>query len=335
MLEIKRRLIWLWRLACSSLQLDSDGHGRAAIWLFDTRDQPDGEILKKYVEEVAVLENLKLFSFGPRKLTLSLLLHNFVRFFSVSHLAVSSRFRDEFPNLIVKALSTATQLSQAEILLVGSIRGTFAKHSLRLFSQSCIWEIQHGFPNDSYFPLNVGRFFSRSAITSPVVRRLAPGVIVTEIAGDLTPPKGTLVTVNPTEVTSLVCFSKNPGGSCTWEELAQFERACMGIAARLKLPMFLRLHPRDNILKLFIRHRSLKPLRFALRPRSDRLIGPRLIISAFSTALMTASRPGDLLTNVWLGSPSPLTVEQYSWLPSYRVESTSSIHDAIFAFRRA
>ena len=42
----------------------------------------------------------------------------------------------------------------------------------------------------------------------------------------------------------------------------------------------------------------------------------RLVVSSFSTALTTETRPGDLVLNVALSPANPIIAAEYDWLPT-------------------
>src|SRR4029079_5919345 len=96
-----------------------------------------------------------------------------------------------------------------------------------------------------------------------------------------------------------VSDSKNPGGGVSWPSLVSFERAVIDFARGTKRPLRLHLHPRDSLLKLLVRHKSLVPWPYiwTALPRGSQ---KRLVISSYSTALTTNSTCGDLLLNVRL-----------------------------------
>jgi hypothetical protein len=91
--ELKRRVVWLWRLATSAVQPEWVAGDRTALWLFDTRHAPDGYVLKKQLTALAQRQNLRLVSFGPRSGISAIAI---VRLMAMSPLLLSRRFDSLF-----------------------------------------------------------------------------------------------------------------------------------------------------------------------------------------------------------------------------------------------
>jgi hypothetical protein len=95
-----------------------------------------------------------------------------------------------------------------------------------------------------------------------------------------------------------------------------------------------RLHPRDNILKVCLRHKSLALLRHIHRGVVGGTSGPNLIISSFSSALVTNSMAGDLLLNVDIGHTSEIARHEFRWLPATDLEMIGRCRLALSCFCR-
>lgn len=300
--EAKRRLAWEIRLRRSSLVLEVDEGERNALWVYDTLSGPDGYRLRDLMHMLARREGLRLYSFGPRERagppTIAPVLQ-------VMRRGWRGRFREQ---VSLKVAEAAAQC-EATLFVVGAAKGTFAS---ALPGDGEQWEMQHGLLDPSYFPVSVDRFFTRSSTSSALLKELAPDVPITEISSDLSPPA--VATGDLARARAVVCFSKNPGGGISAADLARFERATAGLAERLGLPFQIRLHPRDNRLKLTIRHRGPSVNRW-LRPVRP-LSCPRLVVSSFSTALTSESRADDLVLNVALSASNRIVAAEYAWVPT-------------------
>lgn len=300
--EAKRRLAWHGRLDRSILRLEADAGGRSALWVFDTVRGPDGYALQNRMVALARREGLKLFSFGPADER------------PASARAVVSALRSDpergFAVQAAERIAQAAGECDTSLFVVGSSRGTFAR---ALAPSAEIWEVQHGLLDSSYFPVRADRFFARSQTSFALLARSISVDRLAMLSDDLVPPS-----TKPSDLagaTSLVCYSKNPGGGCSAQELVQLERAAVSLAHRLGLPFQLMLHPRDTRMKLLARHRRLSILRH-LRPLTGLPAGPRVVLSSFSTALTAESRPGDRLLNVALSPIDPVAAAEYGWLPN-------------------
>jgi hypothetical protein len=141
---------------------------------------------------------------------------------------------------------------------------------------------------------------------------------------DLSPPK--TVAGHIREARELICYSKNPGGGCTAEALANFEQSAILLAKSLNLPFRLQIHPRDSWLKLVIRHRRLSIMKYLWSTVKMRC-GPRLVVSSFSTALASETMAGDLLLNVRLSATDQITEAEYGWLPAVGVSALNNIEE--------
>jgi hypothetical protein len=282
---------------------------QTALWVFDSRDGPDGYLLRGHIVELARRERLRLVSFGPRAAAHSRLAACF---------ALVPESDRAFARRLSEKLAEAALACRAELYLVGSAKGTYAGS---IPSGAAVWEVQHGLLDPSYFPISAKRFFARSGMSAALLRDRAPGVIVTALSDDLAPP--CTKPCDPALATSVVCYSKNPGGGCTAAELARFERSVRQLAAKMELPFQIKQHPRDRKTKLACRHRGLWPLRH-LGPPAAAEGGRRLVVSSFSTALTSETRSGDLLMNVAISPPDPVVASEYGWLPSVTIDELAT-----------
>lgn len=305
--EAKRRLAWEARLIRSSLRIEADEGDRAALWVFDSQRGPDGYALRDMMLTLARRERLKLFSFGPRGDDRTLDMEGLLKSFQPA---------DSFKPRVRHQILEAAESCGARLFVVGSKRGTFAA---AIPVGATTWEIQHGLLDPSYFPVEADRFFTRSKTSRALLETMQPDVSLTTLNDDLSPPA--TGPGNLDRVRMLVCYSKNPGGGCTPEALARFECAVVALAQRLRLPLQLKLHPRDSRWKLARRHRRFNMMRYLSPVSEDFTSGPRLVISSFSTALTTETCPGDLLLNVALSPPNPIIAAEYAWLPLAAVET--------------
>jgi len=321
--EAKRRLTWLWRLACSRVIYVCSGK-TPAIWLYDTVDQPDGAVLRSYAHSIARNTGLELSEFGPSRLAFGNIIGTMDQFFSLVRYVAASDFDRQFSGLVIRILAQKTDFKKMEVVLVGSTKGTFAQAAIACADQAKIWEIQHGLLDPSYFPMLANRFFARSSSSAELVRRLAPGVLVESFFDCLEPPIGAVVPLEHEDVLQLNCFSKNPGGGCTAQELAQFEADCAQYAQKQGWKFSLHLHPRDNIAKLLVRHKRLLPLCWAANAYLPAVPTQRLIVSAYSSALISNSRTGDRLLNIRISAPDATILHEYRWLPT---TSGAALHD--------
>lgn len=332
--EINRRATWLWRLASSELCVECDGDV-PVLWLFDTLTHPDGARLRPLVYALAKRDSLRVVSFGPRPSTASRVVRTALRF---AWLAASIGVRQFDRRLAVRvreALENAITITSVQCLLVGSTRGTFATAIADLLVEVDRWEIQHGLLDDSYFPIEAQRFYARSKHSAEIVRRASPQTAVEVLAEDLTPPSGFLVSIKQAGISRLACYSKNPGGGCVASELALFESACSRTAERLGWSFSLHLHPRDNVLKLALRHLSLRPLAWLTASTPRDASRPILLVSAFSTSLITDSAAGDVLLNVRFGTTDGCVNDEYDWLPSIDLSALHCLSDNDAAFLRS
>lgn len=314
MVELRRRLIWLWRASACALRTERPDGNLGVLWIFDTRTAPDGYPLQPFAEGIAHDHGLSLWSFGPRKTSWT----SAVRFMSWLMLALRPDFWRRFEALYGSFLDHALATSGATAVLSGSYNGVFGSLARPRLARAQMWEVQHGFLDESYFPIHAGRFFARSELAMTMVRARHDDVLLERAPQDLNPPAGEIQPLDRSLVREVHCFSKNPGGGCTAAELKEMEAFAASIADRLECPFHLHLHPRDSKAKLVARHRSLRMLTKLPRRNAHDHAAPRLLISSFSTALATRSRPGDLLLNVQASAAQNdlVRLEQYGWLPT-------------------
>jgi len=334
LLELKRRLTWLWRLASCSTRVLSEGKTRA-VWLYDTMHQPDGAVLRTHVTAVGKKNNLNLTACGPDRLNLTSILRTLVSFFSSLSLAIDRDFDRALCKLVVTTVSAAKDFENSSVLIVGSTKGTFARAIISAFPQLRVWEIQHGLLDPSYFPLPAERFFARSSNSAALVQKFAPTVKVEQFFDCLEAPSGSIVRLDSQHVSWVQCFSKNPGGGCSEQELVQFEASCANYAYKQGLRFSLHLHPRDNIFKLIRRHKKLSPVLWVALARVPAMNHKKLLVSAYSSALVSNSRRGDLVLNIDIGKPGEVVLGEYSWLPTMSVSSFNSSGVNIDVFLRA
>ena len=334
-LEFKRRLSWLWRLSCScpSENIIVDGCV-SALWVFDTTHQPDGGVLRPYMEEVARREGLRLRFFGPRRAEFSEWVCRIVGFVSRLGCVLRADFDVEFARQVSDQIATVFVDEHPSVLLVGASKGTFANIASNVNPSVKVWEVQHGLLDPSYFPMNVQRFYARSKVSAHITKELAPDVNVEILGSSLEPPEGYMGFADLCLVRELVCYSKNPGGGCTIEDLAMFEQTCYSAAKRLNIRFSLKLHPRDSVLKLLWRHCQLRVLGWVHKTVGRSCAQPRLVISAYSSALITESRKDDLIINAMIGKPSEITRREYQWLPTVTVASINKLSGTTYAFIR-
>lgn len=311
LLAIKRHAVWRFRTSQSALSLESDSGERPALWVFDTRSAPDGYSMHGLMTQLAQREGLRLFSFGPTAdFSFTAIVQSIVNFWGPS-----------IQDSVRRRIKDAALECGAELYVVGSINGTFAK---TLPKASSIWEVQHGLLDSSYFPIRAARFFTRSSTSYDLLASSVPLDKLTMLNEDLSPPQ--TVDGHIHEAKEIICYSKNPGGGCTTEALANFEQSAMLLAKRLNLPFRLQIHPRDNWLKLVIRHRRLSILKYVYTKMQMRC-GSRLVVSSFSTALASETITGDLLLNVRLSAADPITEAEYGWLPAVSICALKNIEE--------
>ena len=94
-------------------------------------------------------------------------------------------------------------------------------------------------------------------------------------------------------------------------------------------------HPRDNMFKLLLRHRDKVVLGWVKGISQKHNGKARLIISAYSSALVTESCKNDMLLNVRIGNPGDVTLREYCWVPTIDVQSLNSISEYINVFHRS
>ena len=335
-LELKRRLIWLWRLCLSELVEHQVAGGRLrALWVFDTLHQPDGAVLREYVEDIARRERLRLHSFGPRRCSIFKEVRASIALLGEARLIFSRNFDTSYHRRLLNKLNSALGSDRPAVLLVGASKGTFAGIARHLDGRPRLWEVQHGLLDGSYFPMHVERFCARSTASAIIVREMAPEVKVDIVSTSLNPPHGRIEMVRLDDIGEIVCFSKNPGGGCAPHELAAFESACYAAARRHGCHFLLRLHPRDNILKLLCRHRRIAVAKWVICS-SARLstAKPRLVISAYSSALVSESREGDFVLNAMIGTQNNITHCEYKWVPMISVPFLRTLPSSIDVFLR-
>jgi hypothetical protein len=334
-IEFKRRLTWLWRLSCSRLSeyIVEDGCV-SALWVFDTAHQPDGGVLRPCMEEVARREGLRLRSFGPRRAVFSERVYRIAEFVSRLSCVLRADFDAEFARRVSDQIVTAFADERPSVLLVGASKGTFATIASNVDPSLKVWEVQHGLLDPSYFPMNVQQFYARSRVSAHLIEEFAPHVNVKTLCRSLDPPEGYVGVADLCLVRELVCYSKNPGGGCTTEDLAMFEQACYSAARRINSRFSLKLHPRDSVLKLLWRHRQLRVLGWVHKPGVRPCAQPRLVISAYSSALITESCKDDLIINAMIGKPSEITRREYQWVPTVSVAAINTLSGTSHAFIR-
>lgn len=303
----RRRLAWRRRLAASSLRHEVAAGARRALWIFDSLRGPDGYALRDQMFALAAREKLDLYAFGP--------------FDDRPDGGELSAYFGDFEALLAQRIAAAAAECGARLFLTGSARGTFAA---AIDGQAELWEVQHGLLDPSYLPMRADRFYVRSATSCEILEKEGYGSRLVTLADDLCPPR--VAAASTAGATSVVCYSKNPGGGCTASELARFESAVIAMATRRMLPVELRLHPRDNRAKLVARHRGTGILRYT-RSAVTPIAGPRLIVSSFSTALTSESVAGDLLLNTALGFVDPIRQSEYRWVPTAPVEALAGSDD--------
>lgn len=305
--KIRRCINWRRILLMSSCRQEINAGPRSALWVFDSLRGPDGYAMRNQMHALAIREGLNLFAFGP--------------FNDGRSVTRSSSLRGSFDRLIVERIGASASACNARLFLTGSAKGTFAA---AIDPGAELWEIQHGLLDSSYLPMRADRFFARSSSSRDILDKAGYGHRVAMLSEDLSPPQVT--TAKGILPTTVLCYSKNPGGGCTATELADFERAVIAMAAKHKLPVEIRQHPRDSRAKIIARHSSLSILRY-LKKQPEYRSGARLIVSSFSTALTSESKAGDLLINVSLNEVDPIVAEEYRWVPTVPVDFLSSISD--------
>lgn len=334
-IDLKRKFVWLWRFSCSTIKNHCpDSLKPSALWIFDTLNQPDGSVLEPLVEKVALREGLQLYSFGPRYVPLGKRFKQIFTFFRLSFYVVTPNFSKVLSKLVENQIRNIFISCNCDVLIVGASKGTFALIAQKFLLDVEVWEIQHGLLDLSYFPLDVQRFYARSELSASLVRELAPKVAVSNISRCLAPPNGQIIQINPQKINELVCYSKNPGGGCTTKELADFEMSCYHFAKRFQINFILRPHPRDSMVKLLLRHRSMGVWNWVKNVTKDHDKTSRLIISAYSSALVTESEKNDMLLNIKIGDPSDITQREYCWIPTMDLASLNFIDEYINVFKR-
>lgn len=306
----------LWLISASMLRLERKSEGDAALWVFDSLSAPDGYVLREHMLAVANGEDLAVHGFGPYKQPL---LPGIGRFLGRLGLLFGREVERRLAELCTARIAQAKEAAGARVLLVGASKAIFPALALPLFSREAAREVQHGLLDDTYIPVRVGCFHARSAQSADIVRRLDPKANVVLLSNELGPPPVEApAPLEATKIAGVACFSKNPGGGCTAEDLARFEQAARRLSAALGVPFTLRLHPRDKLRNLVLRHRG--PGLLANVGRGPiREAAPWLVVSSFSTSLIDGSRPGDFLLNVRIGPVSPVAEMEYQWLPTVEV----------------
>jgi hypothetical protein len=329
--EFRRRIVWLWRLASSATRTEREIGDRVAIWIFDTRHAPDGYMLRPHVHKLAERENLRLYSFGPHARPLTAVL---ARFLAMTAKLASGSFNAQFAAACRRHITDEVRSIGCDLIVVGSARGTFAEAACAAIDPAKIWEVQHGLLDESYFPPQISCFLARSEVSAAILREHAPAVPVRILGHDLDPPKGHNERARPEDAAFIACYSKNPGGGCRPESLAAFERAVIELARASKRPLRLYLHPRDSLLKVLVRHKSVAPCAYVWTRVPESPSGRRLVISSYSTALTTNSACGDLLLNVRLEPLSEIVEAEYGWLPSVDLDQLGKATLGLQMFRR-
>jgi hypothetical protein len=119
-------------------------------------------------------------------------------------------------------------------------------------------------------------------------------VDVSVVSTDLETPVYKEVKINSPNAAWI--YSKNPGGGISTDDLVKVEKTLCASIPNARLI----LHPRDNCLKLALRHKcNSLVLKSFLRgllpdPRGEN----RLVISSYSTALFDKPKSGDYALNV-------------------------------------
>jgi hypothetical protein len=183
-----------------------------------------------------------------------------------------------------------------------------------------IIEIQHGYLDQSYFQqATPNEFWARSNASLAYYKRMRPNVDVLRASDDLNLPEYDLEVIPPS--IDVEFYSKNPGGNITRNQLVKLEQKVLSVFENVCLI----LHPRDNLLKLMLRHKcKLEILRVYFSSKFKNTNGRKLVISSYSTALIDKAKPNDLVLNVDVkGSGCMVQRELYSAIPRVDIEDIS------------
>jgi hypothetical protein len=305
--------MWLWRLYSSKF-FDLGGGTKnipmSYVWVFDSISGPDGFLLKDKISLLSVKKDVDIVAYGPEKLM-------FLAFFKVLIVKFFKR-QYELNFLLQEKLENDFKSIDTFTLIQGSSHSLFS--SIIRKALNCeTWEVQHGMFDQTYNNIKAKIFFTRN---SEWRNYLTQRNLEVEILGvDLNPAAGNAVVFSSLDL-PVYCFSKNPGGNCNSKELAIFEKSVMKIARKNGVHYTLKLHPRDNFIKLILRHKSIKPIFWCLNLKNCK--GNKVLFSSYSSALLTEALPGDFVVNTKLPSQDNELSKYYTTFPINHLDMLSS-----------
>lgn len=299
--------IWLSRI-CISKRV---GNNSTALWIYDNHSGPDGLRLIENLRD-PVTKKISCDIFGPEKndaIFISLIIFNFILSF------LTFFFLREYMQRIMRylLLRKLSFLDDYQYIVCGSMNSYFIRLISAEFTQPII-EVQHGFIDDTYFLNKPSIFFARSQFG----KRFAESrkIESMQIANDLKIPN--YIRVKEVNYKCIIVYSKNPGGGCTKESLAEFECAIMDFSFEQKKKLKICLHPRDNILKFFLRHRSFKSLQYLF----TKITEPKIVVTSMSSVLTTGTSIDDVVVNLILADPdNQAMLKYYDFISSTTLES--------------
>lgn len=293
-----------------------------SIWVYDNIKNPDGYVLIDFIKKISNKKKTNIIAFGPKRL-FQVSIFSFLE--RVKIFFISSSFEDFVEKVFINEIKK--QKSPIKNIIVGSSKGTITKIISKV-SNFDIYEMQHGVLDDSYFPLEVHNFFTRSNDSIKILEKYASNVSLVSISNDLgiPPHKQTLITSN-NDIDQIILWSKNPDGGISWSELKLFEDRIINFSKRISIPLIIKLHPRDSKIKFLFRHiflnketetgknifRKLSYLDKFNKMQSSQTI---LHLSCYSSALFNLVKENDFAIN-FVNTRADILKESYFWLQSY------------------
>jgi hypothetical protein len=280
-------LVWMTRIL-TSLRQSTTGD---ALWLYDNFEGPDGfYLIKKMGGRVKKHVNYDIM--GPQTNKYYFALYFIFSIFLMFPMIFTDQKKRE--RLIEDKFRSKFQaaLINYKYIICGSTNSKFVELASKI-AKSKIIEVQHGHPDPTYFERIPDLFFARSKYGYKLAT--CNGVDSIQIACDLNIPICKLEF--RCNLDSCILFSKNEGGGCSRESLTKLERSVISWCNRTRRNLKIILHPRDNLFKFLLRHKSMSVLHYIFRRSAKQ----NIIISSMSTAIFSNSVVNDVIINIELG----------------------------------
>jgi hypothetical protein len=318
---------------------DNQPKSTSTLWLYDSRTNPDGYLLKNFALLVSKEKNTNLISVGPQKFRLGFFC-NFVKYlpFIIWH-----RNIEKFALMLINEQINLS--GSIRYILVGSGNGFLSSIAIEEYKKRIeILEIQHGLLDESYLPLKCDTFYCRSEDDKFFLNQYNKNISLKLISNDLGKPKYIKYNLKSSdEIHSLIMWSKNPSGGISWKDLSDLEAGVVSFAREHKLDLYFNCHPRDNKIKFLFRHiihylntskiLFTEIIKIVLRQKlnfseeirvQNSTKRKTLHISCFSSSFITETLSGDLVFNIKNLRPD-IVIDSYSWIESMPLTEINNI----------